>query len=306
MKKLMSILFSIIFLSTVAAQDDVTVYRINDIDLDKEYESYAFLEDKSSQSMDQGKQGTSYRDSQMDGDRDVEVGVDVDTDQQRTQSGQYQDDQSTAGNYDTQTQQDQTAYEENRTQRERDMDQQGTQTGQSQDYTRQDDARVGTTDDQRRKDEQRMQGNQGMSGQVNGWATLNPMENTIIKEAITYEFDVQGLERTQSDPDMYVQYHIYDDAHSDDEAYINTNNGYDYTYTKKQDLMANIEDGTVVLSIVDAEEGKSVWEGFAYNAYEKDASLRDKQQGLRQAVDALVTQFLADNEDRTGAGTISR
>lgn len=143
------------------------------------------------------------------------------------------------------------------------------------------------------------------SGQ-NGWAKLNPMENSIIKEAIDYEFDVQGLTRTQDNPDMYVQYHIYNQDYAEDGNYIRASEDYEYTYPKKRDLVSNIEDGTVIMSIVDADEGVSVWEGFAYNSFDKNASLDEKQQGLRQAVDALVTQFLADNANLTGAGDVTR
>lgn len=252
MRKIMSLMFTMTILFAVSAQD-VTVYSINEIDPNKEYESYAFLSDLDQQSMDQ------TREKEMDKTRP--------NDKQETYSQQGEMDQ-------------------------RDVREEGRST---EDYSR---TQQGTTDyDQK---------STARGSSQNGWAKLNPMENSIIKEAIDYEFDVQGFTRTQDNPDMYVQYHIYNQDYAEDDNYIRAFRDYEYTYPKKQDLVSNIEDGTVVMSVIDADEGVSVWEGFAYNSFEKNASLDEKQQGLRQAVDALVTQFLADNEDMTGTGNVTR
>lgn len=135
-----------------------------------------------------------------------------------------------------------------------------------------------------------------------GWAVIFPIENSMIKEAIDYELDVAGLEKTSDNPDVLIQYHIFNKDYAEDDNYIKAFEDYEYSYPKKADLMSNIEDGTLVVSIVDNETNKSVWEGFAYTDYEESASLDDKQHALRQGVDAIVTQFLADNEDMLGIG----
>lgn len=127
-----------------------------------------------------------------------------------------------------------------------------------------------------------------------GWEDAYPEENKIIKDAISYELDVRDLDKDRSDPDILIQYHIYDSDYVNDDRYINAVDDYRFTYTKKQDLMSNLDDGTVVLSVIDTEEGASVWEGFAYNAYDENDSYDERQQGLRQAVDALMERFAAE------------
>lgn len=228
MKKIMSILFTITFLTTASAQD-VTVESISNLDPNVEFESYAF----------------------MDGNQvwDQSVG-------ENPGDGVLQDQELSTTNQNT------------------------TMNGYN--YSR-------------------------------DWATLNPIESAILKEAITYQFDVEGLEMKTDDPDVFVQYHIYTGEYSEDDSYTRpaddgagvagATGANDNAYRQKQAMMDRIENGTVVLSVVDAEEGRSVWEGFAFNAYEEGATVREKQIGLRQAVDALVSQFLADNDEMTGMGT---
>ena len=123
------------------------------------------------------------------------------------------------------------------------------------------------------------------------WIALFPMENIMIKEAIQHEFDTRNM-KWSDDPDVFFQYHIFDESYTNQD-YVG-NGPYDYTYPKKEDLMDKIESGTVILSAVDSESGESIWEGFAYNLYKEEMTLGDKQVALRKAADELVARFVAD------------
>ena len=121
------------------------------------------------------------------------------------------------------------------------------------------------------------------------WITVNSIQGEIIKNAINYEMDVKGLEWDPENPDLLVNFHIFNKGY-DEEYYLGTA-PYEYRYMDKQEIMDNIKDGTVVISLIDQESGKSVWEGYATIAVEESESLRQQQADIRQAVSAIFDRY---------------
>ncbi|MEQ8469914.1 MAG: DUF4136 domain-containing protein [Marinoscillum sp.] len=128
-----------------------------------------------------------------------------------------------------------------------------------------------------------------------GWENAFPEESDMIKESIGYELDLMDMDRDRQDPDVLIQYHIFNSDYIEDDQYINAVEDYKYVYTKKEDLLSKLDDGTVVMSVVDTDENKSVWEGFAYNAYDENDPLYEREKNIRQAVEALMEQFAIDH-----------
>lgn len=127
-----------------------------------------------------------------------------------------------------------------------------------------------------------------------GWEKEFPEESEMIKEAISYELDIRNMDKDPENPEMVIQYHIFDSDNLEDDRYITGSEDYRFQYTKKKEIISKLNDGTIVVSIIDPTENASVWEGFAYNAYDETDSYRDRQQNIRQAINALMEQFEAD------------
>lgn len=130
---------------------------------------------------------------------------------------------------------------------------------------------------------------------INNWITVNPLETSMIKNSLVYELDTRDLKMNREDPDILLNFHIYDEKYSN-EDYVG-DAPYEYNYRKKQDIMSGIKDGTVVLSAIDPKSGESIWEGYANVDYDDSYSIRDKQIGIRKAADALIGRMVAETGD---------
>lgn len=129
---------------------------------------------------------------------------------------------------------------------------------------------------------------------IESWTSEYPEEDSVIQEAISYKFAVEGIRRSKVNPDMLIQYHIYDKQYSKNPSYLRSISQYQYTYPLKEDLISNISDGTLIVSIIDAKSGKSVWEGYAYKVYDREKSVEENDMKIAQAMDELLGEFYAD------------
>ena len=126
------------------------------------------------------------------------------------------------------------------------------------------------------------------------WESTFPEQSETLKDAIGYEMDIRGVDENFSDPDVIVQYHVYTNNSKDDAEYAVSSDSYDFAYLKKQDIMKSMSDGTVIVSVIDTEKGKSIWEGYAFEALDTNGSIWEKQQDLRMAVHELMERFNID------------
>jgi|GEM_PF-3176149 len=129
------------------------------------------------------------------------------------------------------------------------------------------------------------------------WEKAFPEENEIIKQCVEYEFDIQGLSHNHNNPELLVQYHIYHPKYAKKKSYYTDpdKNKYMYFYLKAEDLISKMDDGTVIVSMIDTNKDETVWEGFAYNSFDRNASYEKRRQQIRQAIDGLMKQFAIDN-----------
>lgn len=121
------------------------------------------------------------------------------------------------------------------------------------------------------------------------WITINSIQGEMIKEAVDFEMDVKGLEWNPKDADLLVNFHIFDKDY--DKKYYIGNTPYEYRYMDKQETMNDIKDGTVVISLIDKENGDAIWEGYATIPIEEDESLREQQADIRRAVAAIFDRY---------------
>lgn len=131
----------------------------------------------------------------------------------------------------------------------------------------------------------------------NVWVTVNKIQGEIIKDAVEYEMDVLGLEWNPENPDLLVNFHIFDQQY--DENFYVGSSPYEYRYMDKQAIMEGIEDGTIVISLIDTETGKSIWEGYASIGVEENESLREQQADIRQATSAIMDRFNPEGLNET-------
>jgi len=133
------------------------------------------------------------------------------------------------------------------------------------------------------------------------WITVNKIQGEMIKDAVEYEMDVKGLEWSPENPDLLVNFHIFDRAF--DKNFYTGNAPYEYRYMEKQSMVEDIEDGTIVITMIDKKTGKSVWEGYATVGVEEDESLRAQQADIRQAVSGIIDRFNANGINETTSST---
>lgn len=121
------------------------------------------------------------------------------------------------------------------------------------------------------------------------WITVNKIQGEMIKDALEYEMDVKGVKWSPENPDLLVNFHIFDEAF--DENFYTGSSPYEYRYMEKQAMMEDIEDGTIVVTLVDKETGKSVWEGYATIGVEENEPLRMQQTDIRQAISGIFDRY---------------
>lgn len=119
------------------------------------------------------------------------------------------------------------------------------------------------------------------------WISLNKLRGVMIQNAIEYEMDVRDYEFERNNPDILINYHVFEEAY-EGEAYGN----YPFRYNEEdRATAADIEEGTLVISIIDRETGEAIWEGYASNIFQMEDSLRAEQRDIRKAVNMIMDRF---------------
>lgn len=135
-------------------------------------------------------------------------------------------------------------------------------------------------------------GNNFIDIEDNQWYSFGTLNSKMVQNAVVHEFDTYGYELKTDNPDLLINYMIFDKEYNDKYGY------YKDPYTVDQNvgeenILAELENGSLVLSIVDPDNGKSVWVGYVPKAIDSDDNLRQQQIDVRSAVDDVLESYMA-------------
>ncbi len=121
----------------------------------------------------------------------------------------------------------------------------------------------------------------------------NKLMSDMVENAIAYEMDVYDYDMDQENPDMLINYMIFDQAYNDKVGYMP---GYriDEDFGMDNNILDDIKDGSLMVSVVRTEDGKAVWSGYVLDGIDPKANLRQQQKDARQAVSAAMEVFMAN------------
>ena len=124
------------------------------------------------------------------------------------------------------------------------------------------------------------------------FVTSNQLLNNMVENAIAYEMDVYNYDLNQENPDMLVNYMIFDKAYNDKVGYMP---GFrlDEDFGMDDNILKDIKDGSLMISVVRTEDGKAVWTGYVIDGIDPKGDLRKQQKDTRQAVSAAMESFMA-------------
>lgn len=124
------------------------------------------------------------------------------------------------------------------------------------------------------------------------WVKYSSLLNSMVENAIVYEFDTYGYNMDEEKGELVVNFMVFDEDYDDKIGYMP---GYriDEEFGMDNNILDQIGDGSLVISMTDISEGATVWTGFVTNAVDKDASLREQQKDIRQSVSAAMELFVA-------------
>ena len=134
----------------------------------------------------------------------------------------------------------------------------------------------------------------GMQSMMNeDYVTENELLNNMVENAIAYEFDVYNYDLKPEDADLLVNFMVFDQKYNDKMGYMP---GYriDEDFGMDDNILKQIKDGSLVISMVSTKDGKAVWSGYVPDGIDTEASLREQQKDARQAVSAAMEMFMAD------------
>lgn len=135
--------------------------------------------------------------------------------------------------------------------------------------------------------------------------TANPMMHDRIRDAIVKELEEGGLTQVDSDPDLYVTYHI---TSTDKTVYNTTTFGYGGYHggwggwgwgspgmAGSTTTASNYTEGTLIIDGYDAADKKMVWRGTG------TVTVKSKPEKQMQQVDKILKK-LGDRWDKIIAG----
>lgn len=119
---------------------------------------------------------------------------------------------------------------------------------------------------------------------------------TEIRENIKYEMTAKGYDHTENDPDLLINFRIFEDeveivgyTQEEIEQYWGTQDIIDIDNMKTY----NLDPGTLMIDIMDNETKQLIWTGYASGIIEDDAF--DKSE---EALAAAVSKIFADYDYR--------
>ncbi|MDF9800134.1 hypothetical protein OKW21_005397 [Catalinimonas alkaloidigena] len=144
-------------------------------------------------------------------------------------------------------------------------------------------------------------GNNFMNLEDEQWYTFSTLHTSMVQNAIVHEFDTYGYDYDTENPELLINYMIFDQKYNEKYGY------YKDPYTVDQNvgqenILAQLEDGSLVVSVVDPNNGKALWVGYVPDAVEPGDSLRKQQIDIRNSVANILESFIAaSNFDDTAA-----
>lgn len=118
----------------------------------------------------------------------------------------------------------------------------------------------------------------------------NVSTRSQVKEAIQYELSARGFDMNASDPDMVVNYVIFEQ-----EGELRTYNGYqvingiDSVRTEENVARTPVKPGTLLITITSGETGGVVWQGYASGILSADL-IKDPAK-IKSAVQQIFNEF---------------
>lgn len=144
-------------------------------------------------------------------------------------------------------------------------------------------------------------GNNFMNLEDEQWYTFSTLHSSMVQNAIVHEFDTYGYDFNTENPELLINYMIFDEKYNEKYGY------YKDPYTVDQNvgeenILAQLEDGSLVVSMIDPDNGKALWVGYVPDAVEPEDNLRKQQIDIRNSVANVLESFMASsNFDDTAA-----
>lgn len=114
---------------------------------------------------------------------------------------------------------------------------------------------------------------------------------SMIKDAIAYELDAKGYDHKFFNYDMVVQFYI-----TEQPGKLTTYNGYkvissglDTIRTDENIQQVDIKAGTLLINLINGENGKMMWQGYASGILKPD--MINDESKVRQAVSSIFDEF---------------
>ena len=121
----------------------------------------------------------------------------------------------------------------------------------------------------------------------------NQLLNNMVENAIAYEMDVYNYDQKEEKADMLINYMIFDQAYNDKVGYMP---GFriDEDFGMDNNILDDLKDGSMMVSVVRTEDGKAVWSGYVTDGIDVSAGLGEQQKDARQVVSAIMESFVAN------------
>lgn len=125
------------------------------------------------------------------------------------------------------------------------------------------------------------------------YVSENQLLGSMVTNAITYEMDVYNYDMDKENPDMLINYMVFDQAYNDKVGYMP---GFriDEDFGMDNNILDDLKSGSMMVSVVRVEDGKAVWSGYVTDGIDTSASLKKQQKDARQVVSALMESFMAN------------
>jgi len=121
-----------------------------------------------------------------------------------------------------------------------------------------------------------------------------------IVAAIEAQLGTKGLTKTESNPDMFVVYHVAFDKQKDISTFSSGGGGYGpygwgygggwaggTTTTQVRDILV----GTLVIDIADAKKGQVVWRGMGVKEVDTQAKPEKRDKSINTAVTKILKNY---------------
>lgn len=119
----------------------------------------------------------------------------------------------------------------------------------------------------------------------------NKTSRSKIKDAVSYELKSKGYSMKYFNPDMLVNFYMTEQPGTlrTYDGYVVIQNGLDKVRTKENVKMVDTKAGTLIITIIDANSGVMVWQGFASGLL--NADLMNSESSVMEAVASVFSKF---------------